>query len=350
MDKSEDPNDPTPTQPLLTNPPYPSPLDQPSITPHHLRPTTSGTIDDQNQFLQISYNHAPRSFRDLPFLILFSLFVLATFALGIFSSVHRNPHHSQLSSFYYNSSTSSCTLLLHTNSFSTLPNFLSFSKPKPKVLESLIWTLVITLILSVPFVLCVLLLLKHYTKQIVYVSLPLFVIVPLFLDVYWFVACTLSANCSDAFPLAYRVLVLVFVFLIIAVIVWIFIVNWHRIELTVKIIGIASDALSKNLGLFGVLPAMILGLFVYYAPIVVFLVFARFNGKIVPREKRGEYYCVWKEDSWVPAYYALAILTMLWSATAMIEAQVYVISGTIAQWYFSKDDERPKKSLRSALR
>lgn len=208
----------------------------------------------------------------------------------------------------------------------------------------------ITLILSLPFVLCVLLLLKHYTKQIVYVSLPLFIIVPLFLDVYWFAACAVSANCSDAFPLPYRILVLVFVFLIIGVIVWIFIVNWHRIELTVKIIGIASDALSQNLGLFGVLPAMILGLFVYYAPIVVFLVFARFNGKIIPKEKSGEYYCVWKEDSWVPAYYALAILTMLWSATAMIEAQVYVISGTIAQWYFSKDYERPKKSLRSALR
>lgn len=208
----------------------------------------------------------------------------------------------------------------------------------------------ITLILSAPFVLCVLLLLKHYTKQIVYVSVPLFVIVPLFLDVYWFVACTVSPNCSDAFPLPYRILVLVFVFLIIGVILWIFIVNWHRIELTVKIIGIASNALSQNLGLFGVLPTMILGLLVYYAPIVVFLVFARFNGKIVPRQKNGEYYCVWKEDSWVPAYYALAILTMLWSATAMIEAQVYVISGTIAQWYFSKDYERPKKSLRSALR
>lgn len=208
----------------------------------------------------------------------------------------------------------------------------------------------ITFILSVPFVLCVLLLLKHYTKQIVYVSLPLFVIVPVCLNVYWFVACTVSSNCSNAFPLAYRILVLVFVFLIIAVIVWIFIVNWHRIELTVKIIGIASNALSHNLGLFGVLPSITLGLFVYYVPIVLFLVFARFNGKIVPREKNGGYYCVWKGDSWVPAYYVLAILTMLWSATAMIEAQVYIISGTVAQWYFTKDYERPKRSLRSALR
>nr|GMC81157.1 CTL-like protein DDB_G0288717 [Ipomoea batatas] len=41
---------------------------------------------------------------------------------------------------------------------------------------------------------------------------------------------------------------------------------------------------------------------------------------------------------------------MLWSATTLIEAQVYVISGTIAQWYFSKDDTSPKKSMRSSLR
>ncbi|KAJ6671520.1 CHOLINE TRANSPORTER-LIKE (SLC FAMILY 44) [Salix viminalis] len=124
---------------------------------------------------------------------------------------------------------------------------------------------------------------------IVYVSLPFFVVIPIFFNVYWFVACTVSSSCSDAFPLVYRILVLVFVFLIIGIIVWIFVANWHRVELTVKIIGVASDALSKNLGLFVVIPLLTLGLVVYYAPIVVFLVFARLNGKIVPKESKGEY-------------------------------------------------------------
>lgn len=196
----------------------------------------------------------------------------------------------------------------------------------------------------------VLFLLKRYTKQIVYASLPFFVIVPVFLDIYWFVACTVSSKCSEDFPLAYRILVVVFVLLLIGLLVWIFVANWHRIELTIKIIGVASSALSSNLGLFGVLPSLTLGLLAYYAPIVVFLVFARLNGEVVPKEKHGEYYCVWKQDSWVPAYYTFAILTMLWSATAMIEVHVYVISGTIAQWYFSKDESGPKRSMRSALR
>ncbi|EFH44712.1 hypothetical protein ARALYDRAFT_493648, partial [Arabidopsis lyrata subsp. lyrata] len=134
--------------------------------------------------------------------------------------------------------------------------------------------------------------------MLVYLSLSFS---PSFFNVYWFVACTLSSSCSDALPLAYRILVLVFVFLIIGIVVWIIVANWHKIELTIQIISVASDALSKNLKLFVVLPLLILGLVVYYAPIVVFLVFARFNGKFVPRELDGHYFCEWKEDSWVPA-------------------------------------------------
>ncbi|KAF1899250.1 hypothetical protein Lal_00019375 [Lupinus albus] len=70
------------------------------------------------------------------------------------------------------------------------------------------------------------------------------------------------------------------------------------------------------------------------------------NGKVVPKHLHGgEYDCVWKEDSWVPAYFALAILTMLWSATAMKEAQVYVISGTVGHWYFTKEDETRRNAF-----
>lgn len=126
--------------------------------------------------------------------------------------------------------------------------------------------------------------------------------------------------------------------------------NWHRIELTICIIGVSSDALSRNLGLFGVLPFLTFGLVVYYAPIVVFLVFARLNGKIAAQESDGVYSCVWKQDSWVPAYYALAILTMLWSLTVMVEAQVFVISGTVSQWYFTREDSTPRRIIRSSLR
>ncbi|KAK2435110.1 CTL protein [Trifolium repens] len=325
-------------------------LSKPSI------PTTTTTIEDHDsnqdsdtnqQYIHISYNHGPRYFKDLPFLILFLLFVLSTFAFGIFSIFHRNTNYSTLSSYTYDTNTTSC-INNPSSLSSTFPiNFLSSSSP---FVKDLTWTLVITFILSLPMCWSLLLLLKHYTKHLVYASLPFFILIPIFLNVYWFVACTIKTSCSHAFPMVYRIMVLVFVFLVIGVIVWILVLNWHRVELTVSIIGVASDALSSNMGLFGVLPCLTFGLVVYYVPIVVFLVFAKYNGNVVPKKLHSQYDCVWKEDSWVPAYFALAILTMLWSAAAMLEAQVYVISGTIARWYFSKDFETPTKSIRTSLR
>ncbi|KAJ6708011.1 CHOLINE TRANSPORTER-LIKE (SLC FAMILY 44) [Salix viminalis] len=330
----------SPSQPLLFKPhstEEPNQADQPE--------------SDPTQYLQISYNYGPRPFKDLPFLILFVLVVLCTFGFGIFCVFHKNPNYSNLSSYTYELNSTSCVKGSDFNGFyESRFDFYVLSSSGSGFLKSLIWTLVVTLILSVPICFLLLLLLKHYTKQIVYVSLPFFIVIPFFLNVYWFVACTLSSSCTDAFPLVYRILVFVFVFLIIGVIVWIFVANWRRIELTVKIIGVASDALSKNLGLFVVIPLLTLGLVAYYVPIVVFLVFARLNGKIVPKESNGEYTCAWKQDSWVPAYYTLAILAMLWSLTVMVEAQVYVIGGTIAQWYFTGEDSKPRRSIRSSLR
>ncbi|KAL2937123.1 Double-stranded RNA-binding protein 3 [Bienertia sinuspersici] len=339
----------SPTQPLLSKP-YPSP----SIEDYQSHQQSSPQSDsDRTQFLQIGYNFGPRAFKDLPFLILFLLFAICTFGFGIFSIAHHNSNYSSVSSFSYDPISSSCVIKSNSNHGSSL-NFYGFSNFKSSssssFVRALIWVLVITFILSLPIIWGVLLLLKHYTKQLVYASLPFFIVIPFGVNVYWFVACTVKSSCSEALPLAYRILLLLFVFLVIGVVVWIFVLNWHRIELTINIIGVASNALSRNLGLFGVVPCLKIGLLAYYVPIVVFLVFAKYNGKIVPRESNGDYDCAWKQDSWVGAYYALAILTMLWSATVMVELKAYVISGTIAQWYFSKDDTTPKRKNRSSLR
>ncbi|KAI3985972.1 hypothetical protein MKX01_039054 [Papaver californicum] len=361
-------NSNSPSQPLLSKPPYSTdePLLLSSSSPH------SEIIEsDENQYPIITFNYDSRTYQDLPFSILFLLFLLSTFAFGIFSIFHRNPNSSSsssdLSSFTYNFNTSSCVKIKSsppsTSSFlvTVFEDFkfnqisvvgLGFgSLSSSHVLKDLILTLIITLVLSGPFALGLLWLLRHYTKQIIYSSIPFFVVIPIFFNVYWFVVCTVKSKCRDAFPLLYRILALLFVFVIIGVIVWIIVVNWHRIELTVRIVGVASDALARNLGLFAVLPCLTIGLVLYYVPIVVFLVFSSKNGKILPHvDNEGSYTCVWKQDSWVPAYYALAILTMLWSAAVMVEAQIFLISGTIAQWYFSKEDSMPMKSIRFSLR
>ncbi|CAM8941674.1 unnamed protein product [Rhodiola kirilowii] len=344
----DDPPSSSSSTPLLYKPHPPLEDDPDQSTPPDSDPT---------QYLQITYNHGPRFFKDIAFSILFGIFTLSTFAFGIFAIVNRNPNSSDVSSYSYSSNSSSCvkSTLAQSPYSEPLSAVLLHGKlnsvaSSTHILRDLVWTLVATLILSFPFGLGLLVLLKNYTKQVVYVSLPFFIIIPIFVDIYWFVACTLDSDCSQSFPLAYRILVLVFVLIIIGIIVWIFVANWHRIELTIRIIGVGSDALLANLGLFGVLPGLTFAWLVYFAPIVVFLVFARLNGKIVAHESSDEYSCVWKQDSWVPAYYALAILTILWSSATMVETQVYVVSGTVAQWYFAKDRTKPRRSIRSSLR
>ncbi|MCL7024451.1 hypothetical protein MKW94_023899 [Papaver nudicaule] len=362
-------NSNSPSQPLLSNKPTPYSIDDPPLLSSS-SPHDEIIESDENQYPIITFNYDSRTYQDLPFSILFFLFLLCTFGFGIFSIFHRNPNSSSsdLSSFTYNFNTSSCVKIKSSPPFAS--NFLTTvledfkfgdqislvglgfgSSSSSHVLKDLILTLIVTLVLSGPFALGLLWLLRHYTKQIIYSSIPFFVLIPIFFNVYWFVACTIKSKCRDAFPLVYRILALLFVFLIIGVIVWIIVVNWHRIELTVRIVGVASDALARNLGLFAVLPCLTIGLVIYYVPIVVFLVFSSKNGKILPHvDSEGSYTCVWKQDRWVPAYYALAILTMLWSAAAMVEAQVFLISGTIAQWYFSKEDSMPMRSIRFSLR
>lgn len=297
----------------------------------------------------ISYTHSPRPLRDLLALLLFLLLSLSTFALGIFSIAHHNPHHHS-TSFTYSPFTSSCTLTAPPSI--TLNSMLAPLKtPSSHLEKNLIWTLVATAALAGPIAMALLALIRRFAKQIVYAFIPFFLLIPSFLNVYWFVACSLSDACARSFPLPYRILVLVFVFLLIAVFLWIIVANWHRIELTVKIVRIGAVALGDNLGLVGVLPALGLGLVVYYVPVVVSLVFARWNGRVLPRERgNGEYECVWKQDGWVPAYFALAIVTMIWMAAVMVEAQVYVISGTVAQWYFATEGTKPRRSIRSSLR
>ncbi|XP_038974585.1 CTL-like protein DDB_G0274487 [Phoenix dactylifera] len=310
------------------------------------QPLLSAAADES--YPPINYQHGPRPLRDLPALVLFLLLSLSTIALGLVAVARRNPAASRASSFVFDPATSSCVL--------SSSNSLSFSSSSSSpFLKDLSWTLVVTLLLAGPIALAVLWLLRHYAKQLVYAALPFFILIPAFVNVYWFAACALSHGCRHSFPLAYRILALIFIFLLIAIILWIIVANWHRVELTVRIVRIAAAALAGNMSLLAVLPALGLGLLVYFAPVVVFLVFSTWNGKVVPKVKEGasggEYYlCVWRQDGWVPAYFALAIITMVWSVAVMVEAQVYVISGTIAQWYFSKEGSKPSRSIRSSLR
>ena len=217
----------------------PSGIQERAVNPSFISPE-----EESLNYPPISLNSGPRQYRDSEFSILFEFLVIATFVLGICASALRNPNYSRVSSFSYDFNSSSCVLSGVRSPDS--PLYLD-SSPLPNYL---VLTLVITLILCLPILFLVLWLLNKFSKQIVYGSIPIFFIIPTLLSVYCFVACSLTENCRESYPLSTRLGVLIFVFIAIGVIARSTVVNWHRVELTSKILGTAARALSQNLGLF----------------------------------------------------------------------------------------------------
>lgn len=340
------------------------------------------------------YVHGPRPHRDIGFTVVFVILVLASVAWGIFCLVNHNGDYGLVDSALYNSTSGLCYTssesgfgstrikkIIEFKSMSSWERIATLSKNKSfistlkvgwtQVLSQkgfgrsftaasfvtvLVWTLVLTLVLSVPFLFGFLWLLKAFAKQLVYACLPFFILIPVFLNVFWFVACIVSSECQESFNLAGRIALFIFVFLMCGIFAWIIYSNWDRVELTIKIMQTSAQALLSNWMLLLVLPSLSLVLLIYLVPFAVFLTFAYMNGEIVGTSSsycQGEAVtdcCSWSADSWVPAYYVLAIFTALWSILLMTEAQVYVLSSTIAQWYFAMSGSRVTGSIRHALK
>lgn len=340
------------------------------------------------------YVHEPRPHRDVAFTVVFVILVLASVAWGIFCIANHNGEYGLVSSALYNSTSGLCYTSSETGYDSTrikqITEFRSksswarvatFSKSRSftsslksgwiqavslkgfersfttvSFVTVLVWTLVLTLLLSVPFVFGFLWLLKAFAKQLVYACLPFFILIPVFLNVFWFVACIVTSECQESFSLVGRIALFIFVFVLCGVFAWIIYSNWDRVELTIRIMQTSAQALLSNWMLLLVLPSLSLVLLIYIALFIVFLIFAYMNGEIVGTSSsycQGEAAtdcCSWSADSWVPAFYVLAIFTALWSILLMTEAQVYVLSSTIAQWYFAMSGSRVPGSLRQALK
>eukprot|EP00249_Psilotum_nudum_P019590 c27330_g1_i1 orf=651-2456(-) len=355
----------------------------------------------QQYFQRIGYNYGPRPCRDIAFVIVFAVLVLASVGFGIFSIVHHNSDYGLAGSALYNATSGQC----YFPSFGNIYEETSLASqkyrqnvsmeivavadkrgPEKKSLMSglnmasrefvryetavsldalvndLVLTIIVTLILSIPFVFSILWLVRRYAKQLVYACIPFFILIPVFLNIYWFTACTISEECREAFNLPGRIALLIFVFLLCGIFTWIIYSNWDRVELTIRIMQTASEGLYRNMWLLVVLPCLTIGLLIYFAIFLAFLIYAYMNGKIVPSslvedqavkscgESTGIECCVWKVGRWVPAYYVLAIFTVLWSLLVVAEAQVYIINGTIARWYFASSGSRVTGSIRESLR
>ncbi|KAH7285156.1 hypothetical protein KP509_33G015700 [Ceratopteris richardii] len=209
------------------------------------------------------------------------------------------------------------------------------------LVEVLLSTLVLTVALSIPFIFGFLWLLKTFARQLVFSCLPFFILVPAFLDVFWFVACLLSSECQESFSRTGQISLFIFIAILCGIFAWIIYSNRDHIELTIRMMQASAQALFSNWMLLIVLPGLSLVFFVYLGPFVVLLIYGYMNGEIVGTPGtycQGESAtdcCTWSVGKWVPLYYIVTIFTVLWSILLMTQVQVYIISSTIAQWYFA---------------
>ena len=149
--------------------------------------------------------------------------------------------------------------------------------------------LAITLVFSPPCLFGLLWLLNTFTKYITYACLPFFTLIPIFMNVLWFVACVVNQNCKESFILALQISAFLFIFALCGVIVWVIYANRDSIELTLRILHTSFEALRRNMGLLLVFPGLTLLLFLYLVSIIGLLCFSRMSGKVIPNSKIEEY-------------------------------------------------------------
>ncbi|KAG0567489.1 hypothetical protein M758_7G139600 [Ceratodon purpureus] len=320
------------------------------------------------------YNVGVRPFQDISFAIIFLLLILVSVAFGIYGVVHANPDYQWIEGAKYKPG-KGCSIPTDLRSepmsnsdarwqiaYVIMPQVLKkalFQEGAPS--NTPIWiTLGLTLALSGPFALGVLYLLRERTKELVYATLPFIVLLPIALNLTWFILCQRSTECKAQFDPKGQITLFGIILLMCILMIYVIYTSWDRIQLTIRVVKTSSQALYQNLALIFILPSLSLALVVFCVPIVTFMGFAYTNGKLVPNPDMIEHptrqcggadtpCCVWEPAAWVPYYNYLSGFALLWSAMIIAQIQVFTISGTIAQWYFAQAGSSSANATKRAL-
>lgn len=316
------------------------------------------------------YNYGTRPWRDIAFLVVFVVVAVASIGLGIFASVNSNPDFFIADTAKYERQNGTCVIpgrrssgegvvaSVGTGKWGALlsgrgvkASSSSTSDDDELFVRALVYSAVASAVLSLPLAWGLLFLLRKYTKELVYASLPLLFLVPVLLNITWFVACLTSQACQD-FSLTSRTVIFVLVFLFIAVLLWLIYSARDRIEMSIRIIHTSAESLFNNLSLLLLLPGLFLGALVFLVAVATFAFFAYTNGKVVAEAQDyppSSVACVWRTSQWVPAYLVLAVLAFYWAGALLHQLQSYVISGTVSQWYFAPANSSTKGATRRTL-
>ena len=123
----------------------------------------------------------------------------------------------------------------------------------------------------------------------------------------------------------------------------------NELNLIASLLQVATQGLRDNPHVITTTVGLSVVSLLYIAPAVAAMMFAAENGHVavstVATAKSGDGCvdfvgaavdcCGFQVDPWVPYYMTLSIVSLLWVTSAALETRLYVIGGTMCQWYFA---------------
>lgn len=141
-----------------------------------------------------------------------------------------------------------------------------------------------------------------------------------------------------------------------------------ELNLVASLLSVSTQGLRDNPHIITTTVGLSFSSLVYIVPAVFAMTFAFMNGSVAVSSRAvakstgacadfaGDAVdcCAWQVDTWVPFYSALATVSFIWVTSLALETRMYVIGGTMCQWYFAPAGTTEFKglvgdSLRNAL-
>lgn len=141
----------------------------------------------------------------------------------------------------------------------------------------------------------------------------------------------------------------IFLLIFAALVAFVFWLWRSQLALVTSLLGISGHGLRENTALIPAVIGVQGGLLVLTFPLILSLFAAIANGGVVFNPQRNPELpatcvdsdgndivcCVWETAPFVGPYLAYALLILMWTCFIGGEVRTFIVSGTIAQWYFS---------------
>ena len=141
-------------------------------------------------------------------------------------------------------------------------------------------------------------------------------------------------------------------FALIGLLTWFVYWLWtDELNVVASMLAVSSQALKDNPGILGCVLSLQVAVLAFVIPVVGFVYIALLGGAPDVNPKaiyqnsstlacadyvgRPVNCCATTPGAWVAWYEALAIISIIWAFAFALEARMYIIGGTVCQWYFA---------------